>query len=150
MALEALVASVITILSPYLAAGAKKAAEVTGEAVAKQAGQLLGRIRTWFAGDTEATSALQNFEQKPGRYSGTLEDILLEKAKNDPAIADELKQLIDSMGPRVEVFQKMRTLAGEATGLDLAAWEKGVAKSHQEVDVVEKGATLTGAKIGKF
>jgi hypothetical protein len=31
MVLETLVASVITILGPYVAAGAKKAAEVTGQ-----------------------------------------------------------------------------------------------------------------------
>ena len=52
------------------------------------------------------------------------------------------------MGPRVEVFQKIKTLAGEATGLDMANWEKGAALAYQDVESVEKGGKLTGARIG--
>lgn len=147
MPLETLVASVITILGPYVAAGAKKAAEVTGEAMAKQAGHLLKRVRTWFSVDPEATSALQSFEQKPDRYGAIVQDILLEKARGDAAIASELEELINQMGPRLEVFQRIRSLVGHATGVDLAQWEKGVASIRQEVDVVEKGGKLTGAKL---
>jgi hypothetical protein len=148
VAIEALVASAITVLSPYVVAGATKAAEVVGEAVATRAGKLLGKIRDWFSGDSEATAALGNFETNPSRYGAIVQDILREKAGADPKILNELEQLLGAMGPRVEVFQKVRTLAGQAVGLDLAKWEKGLAAATQDVDVVERGATLIGAKIG--
>jgi hypothetical protein len=148
MVIEALVASAVTVLSPYVAAGATKAAEVVGEAVATQAGKLLGRLREWFSGDSEAVTALGNFETNPSRYSGIVEDILRHKAGADPKILAELEQLLGAMGPRVEVFQKVRTLAGEVVGLDMAKWEKGLAIARQDVDTVEKGGKLIGTKIG--
>ncbi len=149
MAIETLVASAITILSPYVAAGAKKAAEVAGAAVANQAGKLLERFRMWFSGDQEATSALDNFEKNPSRYGGIIEDILQQKANANPGILNELRQILDEMGPRVEVFQKVKTLAGQAVGLDMAKWEKGLAISRQEVETVVEGATLIGAKLDR-
>jgi len=149
MAIETLVASAITILSPYVAAGAKKAAEVAGAAVANQAGKLLERFRMWFSGDQEATSAFGNFEKNPSRYGGIIEDILQQKANANPGILNELRQILDEMGPRVEVFQKVKTLAGQAVGLDMAKWEKGLAISRQEVETVVEGATLIGAKLDR-
>jgi hypothetical protein len=145
MAIEAIVASAVSILAPYVAAGGKKAAEVVGEGLAKQAGNLLGRIRSWFSGDDEAASTLAKFEEKPARYSASVEDILREKIEADPAKLAELQQLVETMGPRLEVFIKVKTLAGEVLGLDLVKWEKGVARAIAEVDTVEKGAKLTGA-----
>jgi hypothetical protein len=149
MVVESLVASAITILAPYVATGAKKAAEVAGQAVAEQAGKLLGQIRAWFADDLEASSTLESFEKNPSRYGSAVEDILREKASSNSAIVDGLTQLIDEMGPRIEVVQKIKSLAGEAIGLDIAKWEEGLAASaFQEVERVEKDATLIGAKIG--
>src|SRR4051794_36066093 len=113
MAFEAIAASVISILAPYVAAGAKKAAEVAGTGIANQAGKLLERVRSWFDGDDEAVSALDNYQKNPSRYAGTVESILREKADANPAILAELKQIVDAMGPRVEVFQKIKILAGE-------------------------------------
>jgi hypothetical protein len=147
MAIEAIVASAVSVLAPYVAAGGKKAAEVVGEALADQTGKLLGRIRSWFSGDDEATSTLAKFEEKPARYAGSVEDILREKIEADPAKQAELQQLLETMGPRIEVFMKVRSLAGEAIGLDLAKWEKGVARATAEVDTVEKGGKLTVTKI---
>jgi hypothetical protein len=147
MAIEAIVASAVSILAPYVAAGGKKAAEVVGEALADQTGKLLGRIRSWFSGDDEATSTLAKFEEKPARYAASVEDILREKIEADPAKQAELQRLLETMGPRIEVFIKVRSLAGEAIGLDLAKWEKGVARAIAEVDTVEKGGKLTGAKV---
>jgi hypothetical protein len=133
----------------YVAAGATKAAEVVGEAVATKAGKLLGRVRAGFSGDREATTALENFEKKPSLYEGVVRGLLSEKAGTNPVMLDELRQLLDDMGPRVDVFQKIGNLAGQATGLDLAKWEKGLAVARQEVETVEKGATLIGAKVGE-
>lgn len=147
MAIEAIVASAVSILAPFVAAGGKKAAEVVGEAFADQTGKLLGRIRSWFSGDDEAASTLAKFEEKPARYASSVEDILREKIEGDPARQAELLQLIEAMGPRIEVFIKVRTLAGEAIGLDLAKWENGVARATVEVDTVEKGGKLIGTKV---
>lgn len=149
MVIEALVASTITILAPYVAAGATKAAETLGEAMAKGAGNLLDQLRTWLNGDNEASSALRNFETNPNRYGGGLEDILSEKLKSNPAMVDDLMNIVNEVGPRVEVVQKIRTLAGQAVGLDVAKWEKGLAKVEQQVETLEKGGTLVGASIGK-
>lgn len=151
MDIQPLVTSAITILSPYVAAGAKKAAEVVGEAAARQGGQLLERLRGWMMGDDEAATALQNFEKKPDRYKAALENILAEKLSADPVFAGELQMLIETMGPNLDIFQKVQTLSGAATGLDMGQWDDrlGSAKTHQEVDIVEPIGVLTGVRIGK-
>jgi hypothetical protein len=147
MAIEEVVATAVGILAPYLAAGGKKAAEVVGEELAKNAGNLLGRIRSWFSGDDEAVSTLAKFEEKPTRYSASIEDILREKVETDPAKLAELQQLVETMGPRLDVLIKVKTLAGEVLGMDLAKWESGVARARAEVDTVEKGGKLTGVTV---
>jgi hypothetical protein len=148
MSIETLAATAIAILSPYLAAGAKKAAEVAGAAVAEQAGKLLSKTRGWFAGDAEAERTLQSYESRPDRYASAVQDILLDKLKINPSMAGELQQIVDAMGGRVEVIQKIRILAGQAIGLDLAKWEKGLAIVNQEVDTIQLGGSLIGVRQG--
>ena|SRR5215472_13660853 len=147
MVIETLAATTMTILAPYVAAGGKKAAEVAGAALAEQAGKLLSKIRDWFKGDQEAQTALQSYEKNPNRYGPIVQDILLERLKSSPDLVKELQSLIDAMGPRIEVFQKVEQLAGTATGLDLAKWQQGLATARQEVKRVEPGAVLTGAIV---
>jgi hypothetical protein len=147
MVIETLAATTMTILAPYVAAGGKKAAEVAGAALAEQAGKLLTKIRDWFKGDQEAQTALQSYEKNPNRYGPIVQDILIERLKASPDLVKELQSLIDAMGPRIEVFQKVEQLAGTATGLDLAKWQQGLATARQEVNRVEPGGVLTGAIV---
>jgi hypothetical protein len=147
MVVETLAATAMTILAPYVAAGGKKAAEVAGASLAEQAGKLLSKIRDWFKGDQEAQTALESFERNPNRYGAIVQDILVERLRSSPDVAKELQGLLDAMGPRIDVFQKVERLAGTATGLDLTKWQQGLATARQEVNVVEPGAVLTGAIV---
>jgi hypothetical protein len=146
MGLEMLATSAISILVPYVSAGAKKAAEVAGEKVAKAAGELLSGLRRWFSGDEEAEEVLANFEKRPSRYGETVKTMLLEKAEAGPALRDELEKIIESAGSPVEVVQDVRKLAGEVLGMDLAKWEKMSARIVQHVDELEAGGRLTGVQ----
>lgn len=110
---------------------------------------LFSRLRDWLAGNEEAEAVLDQFEKRPSRYGGALEEILIEKARAEPARAKELEGLMDAMGPRIDVLQKIRVLAGQAVGFDVDKWERGVAKVEQDVGTVERDATLTGVRLRK-
>jgi hypothetical protein len=146
MAIETLATTAVTILAPYVAAGGKKAAEVLGAGLAKQAEKLLSKMGDWFRGDQKAERALRDYELDPDPYGPVVQHFLLQKLRANPNLADELEALLDGMGSLVEVLQNVERLAGTATGLDLVKWQ-GTARAIQNVRVVEAGAVLTGAKV---
>ena len=84
MGLEVLASSVISILIPYISAGAKKAAEVAGEAAAKTAGELLSSLKRWFAGDEEAEEVLVNFEKRPSLYGEAMDPSCRRRRRRRP------------------------------------------------------------------
>jgi hypothetical protein len=144
MGLEVLASSVISILIPYISAGAKKAAEVAGEGAAKTAGELLTSLRRWFSGDEEAEEALASFEKRPSLYGEAVGAVLQKKAEASPEMQGQLEKIIEAGGSPVEIMQDVRKLAGEVLGVDLAKWEKISAKVTQKVDDLEAGGKLTG------
>jgi hypothetical protein len=96
--MEALVTTVTTILSPFVAA------------IAEQAGKLMARIRDWFTGDQEAETALDSFEKNPNRYSGVLQDLLLEKIRANPGIGEELTRVGTRRDHELRSCRRSRTL----------------------------------------
>jgi peptide subunit release factor 1 (eRF1) len=75
-----------------------------------------------------------------------LEDILQEKLAQDKDLVDELTQLLNEMGPTVEIIQRMKE-AEEVIGLEAQEMAGGQARVEQEMD---KGKKITGAKIDRL
>src|SRR6516162_4951842 len=94
MVVETLAATVLSILSPYVAKGAEEFAKEAGKAAFNKAGEILKAIHKKFAGDEEAQEALQNFQKKPARYELLLQEILNEKIEGDESFKAEIGELL--------------------------------------------------------
>lgn len=100
-------ATVMSILMPYVAKKAEKFIDLAGKGAYEKAKNLLATLKARWAGDKEATDQLAYFEQNPERYQPIIEDILEKRLAQDKALAVELKQLINQMGPSLSIIQEM-------------------------------------------
>ena len=142
-AITNLVSSVMTVLMPYVAKGAEEFARLAGKAAYSKAQNLFRTLKEKLASDEEARDSLSRFEEKPERYRSVLEDILEEKLAEDEDLANELKKLLQSMGPELDIIQKMDV--GEAViGLEAEEMSGGKVKIEQEI---KEAKNVTGAKI---
>jgi hypothetical protein len=139
-------ATVIGVLSPYLAKGAEEFIKAAGKDAYEKAKMLLGTLKARWAGDKEASEQLARFEEKPERYRPVLEDILHEKLAQDNDLMTELNRLLQEMGPTLNVVMKMKE-AEDVTGLEAKEMAGGRASVTQEI---EKGKNVTGAKIDRI
>jgi hypothetical protein len=96
--------------------------------------------------DEEATEVLEKFEKKPERYQPVVEDILKEKLEKEMGLADELQKILDNIGPKIEIIQKMAVAEG-IVGLEVDEMVCGKAKIEQEFD---EGKDVIGARIKRI
>lgn len=143
--LEALAASVISVLAPYIVKGGEAFAKEAGKAAFQTVGSLFQLIRSTFSGDPEAASTLEAFEQKPTRYESALKEILMEKLESDPQFSGKIGELLREMGPQLDVIQKMQ-VGKNITGMEIGEMASGKAKVDQTID---HGENVTGLKVNK-
>ena len=141
-----LAASVITVLTPYVAMGAGEFAKEAGKSGYEKAKALLSTLKARWVGDKEAAETLARFEEKPGRYQPALEDLLKEKLAQDQGLAAELATLLDEMGPSLEVIQQMEE-GRKVTGLEADEMSGGRARVRQDIG---RGEDVTGARIHRI
>lgn len=139
-----LVTSVMSVLMPYVAKAAEEFITHVGKDAYEKAKKLFATLKTRFAGDKEAIDQLAYFEKNPQRYESLIEDILEKKLAQDKELATELAEILDEMGPTLEIIQKFGQASG-ITGLKAKHLKKGKVKIIQEGDKITEGK---GADIG--
>lgn len=145
-AITNLVSGIMTVLMPYVAKGAEEFARLAGAAAYSKAQNLFRTLKEKLAADEEAMDSLSRFEEKPERYRSVLEDILQERLAEDEDLADELKKLLQGMGPDLEIIQKM-DVGVDVTGLEAEEMARGKAKIEQDI---KEAKNVTGAKIKRI
>ncbi|HWC76658.1 MAG TPA: hypothetical protein VG778_04310 [Blastocatellia bacterium] len=138
--------SVLAILMPYVAKGAKEFINIAGEAGYEKAKGMLQKIKAKWSGDQEVSSTIERFEEKPERYKPVLEDILKEKLAQDPEMASQLAALLKEMGPTLHIIQEMEEGKG-VTGLAAGEVQSGKVTVDQKI---KKAEDVTGAKIDRI
>ena len=136
-------ANAIAILLPYIKKGAEEFARVAGENAAEKAKSLLNTLKARWKGDKEATENLERFEEKPERYQFVLKDILKEKLAEDKDLAADLAEILNALGPTLDVIIKMKE-AENVTGVKIGEFTDG--KISSKIDI-EKGKNIRGAEI---
>src|SRR4051794_35713329 len=110
MSVEALAAAAIAVVTPYIAAGAKKAAETIGEDLVRKVEKLWGKMRAWMSSDERSKRALKTFEADAGMYSGPAPVVLGEIPAAKPELQGEPQRELDGWGSRLIVRQKIEIL----------------------------------------
>ena len=143
--MEVLVASVIGIVTPYLIKGAEEFAKSTGQAAFDGTKALVERLSRWWKNDPIASTAANSIKSDPEHY-GKLLGVQLEHAlKNDPSLANDLKALVDNLGPAINVIQKIDVGRG-VTGADIGTLVSGQVNIDQDV---RDGQNITGFKADR-
>ncbi len=135
IAIVDLATKVLAILLPFVVKGAEEFAGKVGDATYEKT-----KSRS---GDKEATETLAHFVEKPERYKLALEDILQEKLAEDKDLASKLSQLLNEIGPVLEIVQQMED-GKNITGLKAKEMRGGTAKVTQDITNAEG---VTGAEF---
>ncbi|MEO0843696.1 MAG: hypothetical protein AAF063_33125 [Cyanobacteria bacterium J06643_5] len=144
MELTSLVATVISVLTPFVKKGAEEFVGAVGKDTYEKAKTIFGRLKQRWAGDTEASGILTYFEKKPERYQPILEKILQEKLAEDLELAEQLNKLILGIDRlKLEIVQKMEK-GEKVTGLKAKTMNQGSAKVEQDI---KDGKEILGADI---
>lgn len=138
-----LASNTMTILMPYVTAGAEEFTRAAGQAAFNKAKDLLNFLKTKWDKDEEARDILAHFEEKPTRYQTILEDILKEKLSDDKNLVKELSELLQNAGPVLDIVQNMENSEG-ITGLKVKEAKKGKVKVTQDI---KKSKGVTGAEV---
>jgi len=131
--MEALAASVIAMITPYLVKGGEAFASEAGKAAFKTVSDLMGRLKTWWKGDpvAEATAgAIAADPQLNGkRLGGMLDDAFVA----DPRFAEDVRSLLKAVGPEITVIQNIK-IANGLTGADVGRMVSGRVAVTQTMD----------------
>jgi hypothetical protein len=143
--MDPLVATIISIVGPYLAKGAEEFAKSAGSAAFDGAKALVARLTKWWSQEPVAEAAAKSFKSDPERYGKVLAGELAQDLEKNPALADELRQLVKGMGSSVEVIQKIEVADG-VTGADIGSLVEGHVRVEQEI---KQAKNVTGFKANK-
>jgi len=141
-----IVTGVISLLMPFVTKSAQELVITIGEVGYEKMKGLLAGLKQRWIGDPVASDALERFEKKPEIYRPLLEEILQEKLSNDSVLAEELAELLQTMGPTLTVIQK-GNLAQNITGVDVGEVNSGTIHVTQEFGTAQG---MTGAKINRI
>jgi hypothetical protein len=133
----------MAVLLPFVSKGAEEFATKVGDAAYEKARTLLTTLKQRWSGDKEATETVMRFEEKPERYKTALEDILQEKLTEDHDLVTQVAQLLQEMGPTLEIIQQMEE-GKDITGLKAKEMRSGRAKVTQDII---KAEGVTGAEF---
>jgi hypothetical protein len=139
----ALASQVISVLLPFVSKAAEEFASKVGDAAFDKANALLSTIKKRWAGDPVASADLSRFEQNPQVFQSVLQDTLQKKLSDDKELAALLSQLLQEMGPSLEVIQKM-DVGKNVTGLEAHDMKSGSAHVSQEI---KQADGVIGAKF---
>ena len=144
--MDPLVATIIGIIGPYLAKGADEFAKSAGKAAFEGTKKLVDRLSRWWKGDPVADATVSNFAAEPELNAEMLATRLAHAIKKDPSFADELRVLVDELGPNVDVIQKMEIARG-VTGGKIGELVSGRVRVQQEM---KDAQNVVGVEINRM
>ena len=147
MDFAAVAASVVSVVAPFVSIGAEAFAKRAGEAAAGKAGELVALLKQRWAGDREAEAGLALFQSQPKRYTSAVADIVRTRLEADPVFAADVRTLLDELGPKIRVIQKIR-VAEHVTGARVESLKTGEVDITQEVDEAKDLTGFDGKTIG--
>jgi hypothetical protein len=135
-----LIASVMTVLAPYLPSAAEGFAKAAGTGAFEGAAKLLKGLVSLFRDDGKAAPVLSGFSADPELYRGALEKLLQRRTSADAAFAGELLRLVEDARATIRVDQTVEQ-AATLTGIRSAEISRGDVR-------VEQRATAVGEVTG--
>lgn len=131
--MEALAASVIAMITPYLVKGGEAFASEVGKAAFNTVSDLMGRLKMWWNSDPVAEATAGAIAQDPQLNGKRLGGMLDDAFAADPSFAEDVRSLLKAVGPDVTVIQNMK-IANGVTGADVGRMVGGRIAVSQTMD----------------
>src|SRR5262245_38795829 len=96
-------ASVIALLTPYVADAGKELVKTAGEVGVGKVKTLLSWLKQQFADDPAADKDLTRFEESPEAFTPALKASIEEKVRDNPAFAAGLEQHVKDAAPIISI-----------------------------------------------
>jgi hypothetical protein len=145
---EALAATAISLVAPYLVKGAEEFAKQTGQQAAIAVASVVERLQKWWSGKPVAAAAAENLPDDPEQNSKFLGEVLARDLADDPEFAAELRTLVDEVAPSIEIIQRIEIAKG-VTGADVDDLVKGTVRVEQHVSEAENVIGFRGRSVGR-
>lgn len=145
--MDTLAATVISIVSPYLVKGAEEFAKSAGKAAFEGAKALLERLSQWWKDDPIANAAATSMESDPEHFGKMLGAQLEHQLAKDQSFVNELRALVDNLGPSVDVIQRMQ-VARDVTGADIGTLVRGHVRVEQDMGDAQRVTGFRSDKVG--
>lgn len=96
MEISAIAASVVVLLSPYLAKAGEEAAKQASAAAWKKIAEMYQVIKARFKKEKDdfPSKTLEQFEKNPEKRKGAMQDVLVEVLEKDPGLTASLLSLL--------------------------------------------------------
>lgn len=140
--MDALAATAISVVAPYITKGAEALATEVGKQVAGGVEALYTRLKTWWLGEPVAEVAVGQIAKDPVKYGKLLETMLAGDLAKDPAFAAEVQGLVDVIGPQIHVVQRI-VIANGVTGAEIGTFSSGKVDVEQHIS---EATNVTGFK----
>jgi hypothetical protein len=140
-------ASVITLLTPYVADAGKELVKTAGEVGVGKVKTLLSWLKQQFADDPAATKDLTRFEKSPEAFTPALQASIEEKVRDNPAFAAGIEQHVKDAAPIISIIQTF-TSGKNILGADVDAVRTGNVSLTQKGDTVDGMTGLRSKTIG--
>ena len=137
-------ASVVALLSPYVADAGKQIVKAVGEEGVRKTKELLQWLRQKFDADPVASEKLKDFEQNPQASAEELQETVAAKARDDQQFMAEITTRMKELQPVLVIIQDYEDAEG-LTGLKAKRFSGKTSAS-----VTQKGKTgrnTTGAEF---
>src|SRR5262245_24058889 len=135
---------VVGYLIPYALDKGTELAKRIGKAAVDRIGGWLDSLRERWAGDADASKALDDFEHAPEQNRDRLRDLLAEQLRSDPALKQSLEQLAAAVGPTVVVTMRGGNVDIQ-TGPEFGKVLRGEVNVEQ---TLVQGEEMKGPKFG--
>lgn len=137
-------ASVVALLSPYVADAGKQIVKAVGEEGVNKTKELLQWLRQKFAADPAASEQLKDFEQNPEEIAEELEHTVATKARDDQQFMAEITTRMKELQPVLVIIQKYEDADG-LTGLKAKRFSGRTSASVTQEG--KKGRNITGGEF---
>ena len=139
----ALAGRVVGLFKPLVLAGADELKRTVGVRVVDRLTGLLQTIRDDWAGDSEATEAIDGFQKDPEAGEAGLTDILARRMETDPELAAAINREIQAIGPRLMITMQGGHVV-EQEGPEVGDIRRGTVDVRMSVEEAER------QKAGKY
>lgn len=145
--MDPLTGVVLAVLTAYATDKGGKLLDAAGQASVETAKQIFARLKSAWSGNSTVSQELEAFEKEPQPYSQVIAARVDATLAENPELRKEVEALVEKIGPKVDVFQRIAKSAG-VVGVDADRVKSGAISVKQEISDSEDVTGVRARDVG--